>query len=179
MKRKVFLPIAIVLLGVVFFSQCKKDDKCELKIVCCHHPNGDATVTETMSKAVITFDLSPYTHGQVNPFISQFTVDGLDDWTAEQLYEWIEGGCVLYKEVPNNDKIKYYYPGITDENGVFNYFFPDPAEFIINAIKVDTIKNANGDIIQYKTYTGTLSSLQVTRDAIKTVPDTLWMDIVN
>ena len=74
-KLKVFLPIVIALVGVLFFSQCKKDHTCKMRITCYYSSNG-MDAESVVPFAYISFDTVKYNSGlAVLPEISM--VDSL------------------------------------------------------------------------------------------------------
>jgi hypothetical protein len=69
-KLKVFLPIMMALVGVLFFAQCKKDHSCNMRVTCYYSEdgmNGDSVVPF----ALISFDTVKYNAGlAIDPAIS-------------------------------------------------------------------------------------------------------------
>ncbi len=141
-KKKFFLPIMIILLGVFFFSQCKKDTDCTLRLTCNYSPNNTLIPAEN---AFITFETNLYdtTHPKkidslilsVN-FFENGTIKNVDDIPDS----------VLFKELSKS------YQHTTNPNGVFTYILPYPALLLVKATKVDTIHDQTGNIV-YKRYT--------------------------
>lgn len=134
-KMKIFLPIAIAVLGVVFFSQCKKDHSCNLKLTCYYSSNG-MDADSVMPYAEIYFDLSKYDNGIVD---SSFFPSSHDPHPAH------------FSSLPAvNDSNTV----VANGKGVYNYTFSYPALLNINAFKMDTVVRGIGDTIYVK-YTGT------------------------
>ena len=46
-KMRVFLPIIVALVGVFFFTQCKKDHSCKMRLTCYYSSNGMDAVSGT------------------------------------------------------------------------------------------------------------------------------------
>ena len=70
-----FLPIIIAVIGVVFFSQCKKDHSCKMRLTCYYSSNG-MDADSVVPFALISFDTVKYNSGlAVLPQIS--AVDGM------------------------------------------------------------------------------------------------------
>lgn len=158
MKRlKLFLPIVIAVIGVVLFSQCKKDHSCKMRITCNYSPNG-LDAGDAVSSAIITFDTTKYHNGDIVTLISQVNVPGnINEWAVDSLYRWSQSANYQYK---------------TNENGVFEYTLPYPALLIVNAVKVEAIKDTFGNILEYVKYTGTM---QVQVEEGETTEKTLLM----
>ena len=69
-KLKVFLPIMIALVGVLFFAQCKKDHSCNMRITCYYSSNG-MDADSVVPFALISFDTVKYNAGlAIDPAIS-------------------------------------------------------------------------------------------------------------
>lgn len=69
-KMKWILPIMIAVLSMAFFTQCKKDHDCRMRITCYYSNGIDAD--SLVPKAVISFDTVKYNGGlAVDPMISQ------------------------------------------------------------------------------------------------------------
>lgn len=69
-KLKVFLPIVIALVGVLFFAQCKKDHSCKMRITCYYSSNG-MDADSVVPFALISFDTTKYNAGlAIDPAIS-------------------------------------------------------------------------------------------------------------
>ena len=134
-KMKIFLPIAIAVLSVVFFSQCKKDHSCNMKLTCYYSSNG-MDADSVMPFAEIYFDLSKYQSGIVD---SSFFPVSFDPHPAH-----------LAPRPAVNDSNTV----VADRFGVYSYTFSYPALLIINAFKIDTVVNGFGDTVYLK-YTGT------------------------
>lgn len=158
MKRlKFFLPIVVAMMGVVLFSQCKKDHSCNMRITCKYSPNG-LDVGDAVPFTIITFDTSKYHNGDIDTLISRVNVKGnINDWAIDSLYRW-------------SQTTNYKY--ITNDRGVFEYTLPYPALLIVNAIKVEAIKDTFGNILEYVKYTGTM---QVQVEEGETTEKTLLM----
>lgn len=138
---RLFLPIVIAVIGVLLFSQCKKDHSCNMTITCKYSSNGLDADSTTVSNAIITFDTTKYVSGQaIDTNISRVHLDSLNLYTNERLYEICEKGGYKYK---------------TNNSGIFSYTLDYPALLIVNAVKVDAIKDTLGNIIEYVKYTGT------------------------
>ena len=155
-----FLPIIIAVIGVVLFSQCKKDHSCKMKVTCKYSSNGIDTGS-AVPYAIITFDTSKYHNGAIDTLISQVNlpnISDIDNWTIDSLYRWFE----------NSANYKYR----ADANGVFEFTLPHPALLLVNAIKVDAIRDTLDSIIGYVKYTGTV---QVQVEEGETTEKTLLM----
>ena len=139
-KMRIFLPVAIALFGVLFFSQCKKDTGCTLRLTCCYPTNG--TKDSLAADVLIEFDTShyDYTNHDIDSLIScvNFGLDSLND-----------------EEVLGYQKDSYYEEFRTNENGVFTYHLPNPALLIVKATKVDSIKDNVTGNFKYVRYTAT------------------------
>lgn len=149
-----FLPIVIAVIGAVLFTQCKKDHSCNMKVTCQYSSNG-LDADSVVSFAIITFDTNKYHNGAVDTLISRLNVENISDWTNDSLYKWCDEGYILYR-FDGTSLHPYRYDGVTDNNGVFNYTLPYPALLLVNAIKVDAIKDTLGNILSYVKYTGTV-----------------------
>jgi hypothetical protein len=69
-KLKIFLPIMVAAIGIVLFSQCKKDHSCNMRLTCYYSSNG-MDADSTVPFALISFDTVKYNSGlAVNPDIS-------------------------------------------------------------------------------------------------------------
>ena len=69
-KLKVFLPIMIALVGVLFFAQCKKDHSCNMRVTCYYSSNG-MDADSVVPFALISFDTVKYNAGlAIDPAIS-------------------------------------------------------------------------------------------------------------
>ena len=158
MKRlKFFLPIVVAMIGVVLFSQCKKDHSCNMRITCNYSPNG-MDAGDAVPFAIITFDTSKYHNGEIDTLISRVNVKGnINEWAIDSLYRWSQ--TTNYKYIAN-------------DRGVFEYTLPYPALLIVNAINVEAIKDTFGNILEYVKYTGTM---QVQVDEGETTEKTLLM----
>ena len=72
---KIFLPILVALVGLFFFSQCKKDHSCKMRLTCYYSSNG-MDADSVVPFALISFDTVKYNSGlAVLPQIS--AVDGM------------------------------------------------------------------------------------------------------
>ena len=70
-----FLPILVALVGLFFFSQCKKDHSCKMRLTCYYSSNG-MDADSVVPFALISFDTVKYNSGlAVLPEISM--VDGM------------------------------------------------------------------------------------------------------
>ena len=69
-KMRFFLPILIAIVGVLLFSQCKKDHSCKMHITCYYSSNG-MDADSVVPFALISFDTIKYNAGAVRPDISQ------------------------------------------------------------------------------------------------------------
>ena len=139
-----FLPIIIAVICVVLFSQCKKESPCKMKVTCKYSTNG-IDAGSVVKDAIIIFDTNKYHEGAVDTLISQVNLPNfsdIDSWSIDSLYRWFKN--------PANYQYK------TDANGVFEYTLPYPALLLVNAIKVDAIKDSLDSIIGYVKYTGTV-----------------------
>jgi hypothetical protein len=69
-KLKVFLPIMIALVGVLFFAQCKKDHSCNMRVTCYYSSDG-MNADSVVPFALISFDTVKYNAGlAIDPAIS-------------------------------------------------------------------------------------------------------------
>jgi len=69
-KLKVFLPIMIALVGVLFFAQCKKDHSCNMRVTCYYSSDG-MKADSVVPFALISFDTVKYNAGlAIDPAIS-------------------------------------------------------------------------------------------------------------
>lgn len=137
-----FLPIVLAVIGAVLFSQCKKDHTCNMKVTCKYSSNG-IDAGSVVPYAIITFDTSKYHNGDIDTLISMVNTPDITNWTVDSLYRWCENSA------------NYQYK--TDANGVFEYTLPYPALLLVNAIKVDAIRDTfDNSIIGYVKYTGTV-----------------------
>ena len=134
-KMRIFLPIAIAILGVIFFSQCKKDHTCNMKLTCYYSSNG-MDADSLMPFTEIYFDLSKYQNGIVDSAIFPKSHDPHPAHLAPS-------------------------PAVNDSNtvvanrlGEYKYTFSYPALLLVNAFKIDTVVKAPGDTVYVK-YTGT------------------------
>ena len=148
-KKKFFLPIMIILLGVFFFSQCKKDTDCTLRLTCNYSPKGILIPAEN---AFITFETNLYdTHNHkidslilsVN-FFDTVRINGKDSLMLRDVESIPDS--TLFNELSKS------YQNITNSKGVFTYTLPYPALLLVKATKVDTIHDQTGNIV-YKRYT--------------------------
>jgi len=74
-KMRIFLPILVALVGLFFFSQCKKDHSCKMRLTCYYSSNG-MDADSVVPFALISFDTVKYNSGlAVLPQIS--AVDGM------------------------------------------------------------------------------------------------------
>lgn len=135
-----FLPIIIALAGVVLFTQCKKDHSCKMKVTCKYSSNG-LEGDSVVPFAVITFDTSKYHNGAIDTLIAHVNLPNIDTWPIDSLYRWFEN--------PAN------YSHKANANGVFEFSLPHPALLLVNAIKVDAVRDSLDSIIGYVKYTGT------------------------
>jgi len=72
---RIFLPILVALVGLFFFSQCKKDHSCKMRLTCYYSSNG-MDADSVVPFALISFDTVKYNSGlAVLPQIS--AVDGM------------------------------------------------------------------------------------------------------
>lgn len=118
-KMRIFLPILVALVGLFFFSQCKKDHSCNMRLTCYYSSNG-MDADSVVPFALISFDTVKYNSGlAVLPQIS--AVDSM----------------------------------MTDGRGVFTYTLDYPALLIVNAVKIDPVRDEFGDTISFVKYTGT------------------------
>ena len=106
---------------------------------------------------IITFDTTKYHNGDIDTLISRVNVDRINEWSTDSLYRWSQTTNYKYK---------------TDAQGVFEYTLPYPALLIVNAIKVEAIKDTLGNILEYVKHTGTI---QVQVDEGETTEKTLLM----
>jgi hypothetical protein len=83
-KMKIFLPILVALVGLFFFSQCKKDHSCKMRLTCYYSSNG-MDADSVVPFALISFDTVKYNSGlAVLPQIStvqDMMTDGLGVFT--------------------------------------------------------------------------------------------------
>ena len=137
-----FLPIIIALASVVLFTQCKKDHSCKMRVTCKYSSNG-IDGGSVVPFAVITFDTSKYHNGAIDTLIAQVNLPNIDTWSIDSLYRWFENSA--------------NYSHKADANGVFEFTLPHPALLLVNAIKVDAIRDSidSSIIIGYVKYTGT------------------------
>lgn len=72
-KMRIFLPIMIAIVGVLFFTQCKKDHSCKMRLTCYYSSNGMEPDSDNafVPFALISFDTIKYNAGNVLPGISQ------------------------------------------------------------------------------------------------------------
>lgn len=61
-KMKIFLPILVALVGLFFFSQCKKDHSCKMRLTCYYSSNG-MDADSVVPFALISFDTVKYNSG--------------------------------------------------------------------------------------------------------------------
>ncbi|MBR3557924.1 MAG: hypothetical protein IKN78_03550 [Bacteroidales bacterium] len=61
-KMRIFLPIAIAVLGVALFTQCKKDHSCNMRLTCQYSSNG-MDADSVVPFALISFDTVKYNSG--------------------------------------------------------------------------------------------------------------------
>ena len=59
---RIFLPIMMVLVGVFFFTQCKKDHSCNMRLTCYYSSNG-IDADSVVPFALISFDTVKYNSG--------------------------------------------------------------------------------------------------------------------
>lgn len=59
---KIFLPILVALVGLFFFSQCKKDHSCKMRLTCYYSSNG-MDADSVVPFALISFDTVKYNSG--------------------------------------------------------------------------------------------------------------------
>ena len=59
---KIFLPILVALVGLFFFSQCKKDHSCKMRLTCYYSSNG-MDADSVVPYALISFDTVKYNSG--------------------------------------------------------------------------------------------------------------------
>ncbi len=59
---RVFLPIIVALVGVFFFTQCKKDHSCKMRLTCYYSSNG-MDADSVVPFALISFDTVKYNSG--------------------------------------------------------------------------------------------------------------------
>jgi hypothetical protein len=69
-KMRIFLPIIIAIVGVLFFTQCKKDHSCKMRLTCYYSSNG-MDADSVVPFALISFDTIKYNAGNVLPDISR------------------------------------------------------------------------------------------------------------
>ena len=154
-KMRIFLPIAIAVLGVVFFSQCKKDNSCTLRVSCYYPANNNDTLVP-VSNAFITFETNLYDtfNHKIDSLISlvHFYYDSITDKNDTILIP------INIEDIPNDSlstilsEGKYKY--ITNEKGVFTYTLPYPALLVVKATKIDSTTNASGIVVPVR-YTAT------------------------
>lgn len=81
---RIFLPILVALVGLFFFSQCKKDHSCKMRLTCYYSSNG-MDADSVVPFALISFDTVKYNSGlAVLPQIStvqDMMTDGLGVFT--------------------------------------------------------------------------------------------------
>ena len=61
-KMRVFLPIIVALVGVFFFTQCKKNHSCKMRLTCYYSSNG-MDADSVVPFALISFDTVKYNSG--------------------------------------------------------------------------------------------------------------------
>ena len=61
-KMRFFLPILVALVGLFFFSQCKKDHSCNMRLTCYYSSNG-MDADSVVPFALISFDTVKYNSG--------------------------------------------------------------------------------------------------------------------
>jgi len=61
-KMRIFLPIMMMLVGVFFFTQCKKDHSCNMRLTCYYSSNG-IDADSVVPFALISFDTVKYNSG--------------------------------------------------------------------------------------------------------------------
>ena len=61
-KMRFFLPILVALVGMFFFSQCKKDHSCNMRLTCYYSSNG-MDADSVVPFALISFDTVKYNSG--------------------------------------------------------------------------------------------------------------------
>lgn len=59
---RIILPIMVALVGMFFFTQCKKDHSCKMRVTCCYSSNG-MDADSVVPYALITFDTVKYNSG--------------------------------------------------------------------------------------------------------------------
>ena len=59
---RIFLPILVALVGLFFFSQCKKDHSCKMRLTCYYSSNG-MDADSLVPFALISFDTVKYNSG--------------------------------------------------------------------------------------------------------------------
>lgn len=59
---RIFLPIIVALVGVFFFTQCKKDHSCKMRLTCYYSSNG-MDADSVVPFALISFDTVKYNSG--------------------------------------------------------------------------------------------------------------------
>ena len=127
------------------------------------------------ARPIITFDTSKYHNGDIDTLISRFNVPDIDRWSDDSLYNWCQNGHKLYKKrrIGNTDTVlPYKYYGVADSKGVLKYELPYPALLIVNAIKVDALKDSLDNITGYVRHTGTI---QVELKENETVSKPIYM----
>lgn len=118
-KMRIFLPIMIAVIGMLFFAQCKKDHSCNMKVTCYYSSDG-LNADTCVPFARISFDTLKYNAG----LAVQTAISEVQDQK-------------------------------TDAHGVFTYTLDYPALLIVNALKIDTIWDADSNIVSITKYTGT------------------------
>ena len=61
-KMRIFLPILVALVGLFFFTQCKKDHSCKMRLTCYYSSNG-MDADSVVPFALISFDTVKYNSG--------------------------------------------------------------------------------------------------------------------
>ena len=177
MKRsKFFLLIVVAMACTMLLSQCNKNDgyPCKMNVTCYYSSNG-IDPDSTASFTIITFDTSKYHNGDIDTLISRFNVPDIDRWSDDSLYNWCQNGHILYKKrrIGNTETVlPYKYYGVADSKGVLKYELPYPALLIVNAIKVDALKDSLDNITGYVRHTGTI---QVELKENETVSKPIYM----
>jgi len=59
---RIFLPILVALVGLFFFTQCKKDHSCKMRLTCYYSSNG-MDADSVVPFALISFDTVKYNSG--------------------------------------------------------------------------------------------------------------------
>ena len=68
---RIFLPVMVALVGMFFFTQCKKDHSCNMRLTCYYSSNG-MDADSVVPYALISFDTVKYNSGlSVLPQISE------------------------------------------------------------------------------------------------------------